>query len=111
MANQKISELTNYVTPTDVDLIPIVDVNAVETKKITWANIKSNLAVKGPQGFATNYKIVTSVSSGNLTVALKTLAGGDPSATDPIYVRIGDTVRTITAATSRALPAGQGYYN
>ena len=47
-----------------------------------------------------NGKIVPSVASDNLTVALKTHAGTDPSATDPVYVMIGGVVRTITSALS-----------
>ena len=35
-----------------------------------------------------NGKIVPTVASGNLTVALKTLAGTDASASNPIYVMI-----------------------
>lgn len=59
-----------------------------------------------PQGFLYNGKIVPSVSSNNLTVALKGLDGNDPSVTNPVYVRIGDTVRTITAALSVTKNAG-----
>ena len=52
-----------------------------------------------PQGFLQNGKIVVTDAAG-ITVAIKTLAGTDPSATDPVYVRIGDTVRTISSALS-----------
>jgi hypothetical protein len=41
MADQKISELTAMTTPIDADLTPMVDVTAVETKKITWASLKA----------------------------------------------------------------------
>ena len=68
-------------------------------------------ALNAPQGFLTNGKIVPSVASNNLTVALKTLAGTDPSATDPIYVRIGDTIRTVSAATSVTKNAGTNWCN
>lgn len=51
-----------------------------------------------PEGFMVNGKIVPTVASGNLTVALKTLAGTDPSATDPIYTRVNNAIRTITSA-------------
>lgn len=54
----------------------------------------------GSNGGMVNGKIVTSVASSDLTVAIKTLAGTDPSTTDPVYVRIGNTVRSITAALS-----------
>lgn len=53
-----------------------------------------------PLGQILNGKFVKSVSSNNLTVALKTLAGNDPSATDPVFVRIGNTVRMITSSLS-----------
>lgn len=41
--NKKISELTNYSTPLDADLMPIVDTANTTTKKVTWANIKATL--------------------------------------------------------------------
>jgi hypothetical protein len=64
-----------------------------------------------PEGFLINGKIVPSVDSNNLTVALKTLSGDDASATNPIYVRIGDTIRTISAALSTTLNAGTNWFN
>ena len=68
-----------------------------------------------PEWFLINWKIVPSVTSNNLTVAIKTLAGTDPSATDPVYVRIGDVVRSITSALSvswaAAGDAGTNYLN
>jgi len=51
-------------------------------------------------GVVRNNKLVPSVSANDLILSLKTLAGTDPSATDPVYVRIGDTVRSVTAALS-----------
>jgi hypothetical protein len=67
--------------------------------------------LNAPQGFLINGKIVTSVASNNLTVAIKGLDGNDPSATNKVYVRIGNTVRTITAALSVTLNAGTNYFN
>jgi hypothetical protein len=64
-----------------------------------------------PQGFLLNGKIVPSVASNNLTVAIKGMDGNDPSASNPVYVRIGDTVRTITAALSVTKNAGTNYFN
>ena len=43
MANKKISELTELTTPTDADIVPIVDDADTTTKKTTWANIKATL--------------------------------------------------------------------
>ena len=56
--------------------------------------------VNAPRGFLLNGKIVPSVASDDLTVAIKGLDGEDPSATNPVYCRIGDTIRSITAAFS-----------
>ena len=67
--------------------------------------------INAPEGFLINGKIVPSVASNNLTVAVKTLAGNDASASDPIYVRIGDTVRTITGALSVTLNAGTNWFD
>ena len=64
-----------------------------------------------PAGFLINGKIVPSVASDNLTVALKTLAGTDPSETDPVYCRIGDTVRSITSALSITKNAATNWLN
>lgn len=63
-----------------------------------------------PQGFLINGKISVTDASG-ITVAIKTLAGTDPSATDPVYCRIGDTVRTISAAISVSKADGTNWCN
>jgi len=68
------------------------------------------LAVPAQQGFLINGKISVTDAAG-ITVAIKTLAGTDPSATDPVYVRIGDTVRTISAALSVAKADGTNWCN
>lgn len=64
-----------------------------------------------PSGFLINGKIVPSVASNNLTLAIKGMDGNDPSASNPVYVRIGNTVRTITSALSVTLNAGTNYFN
>jgi hypothetical protein len=58
-----------------------------------------------------NGKISVSVSSNNLTLALKTSAGTDPSSTDKVYININGTVRTVTAATSCTLNAATNWFN
>lgn len=67
--------------------------------------------IYAPQGFLQNGKLSVTVGSNNLTVAIKTIAGADPSATDPVYVRIGDSVRSITAALSVTKNAGTNWFN
>lgn len=63
-----------------------------------------------PQGFMVNGMIVTSVSSNNITIAIKTLDDNDPSATNPVYIRIGNTVRAITASLSVTRNAGTNWF-
>lgn len=43
MANKKITELTSYTPAIDTDVVPIVDITTLTTKKITWANVKATL--------------------------------------------------------------------
>jgi hypothetical protein len=91
-------------------------------KKVTWANIKATLLTwlqlgttiipqNSPRGYLINGKIVPSVASNNLTVAIKGLDGNDPSATNPVYCRIGDTERSITTALSVTKNAGTNWCN
>lgn len=63
-----------------------------------------------PEWFLINWQIVRSVSSWNLTVALKTLAWADPSTTDPVFVRIGGVVRTITSACTITIESNDFYH-
>jgi hypothetical protein len=64
-----------------------------------------------PQGFLINGKIVPSVAANDLTVAIKGMDGNNPSASNPVYCRIGDTVRTITAALSVTKNDGTNWFN
>lgn len=63
------------------------------------------------QGFMQNGVISRTVSSNNITVAIKTLAGNDPSTSDPVIVRIGDSIRTITSALSVTKNAGTNWFD
>lgn len=65
----------------------------------------------GPQGFLINGKIVPSVASSDLTVAIKGMDGNDPSVSNPVYCRIGDTVRTITSALSVTKNDGTNWFD
>lgn len=56
-------------------------------------------------------KIVPTVASNNLTVAIKTLAGTDPSTSSPVGIWIGDTLRWITGALSYTANAGSNWAN
>lgn len=82
-----------------------------DAKFATAKAIKDSIIFNAPQGFLLNGKIVPSVASNNLTVAIKGLDGNDPSATNPVYCRIGDTVRSITSALSVTKNAATNWFN
>lgn len=81
-----------------------------DAKFTTPKAITDSILKNSPRGFLLNGKIVPSVTSNNLTVAIKGLDGNDPSATNPVYCRIGDTVRSITAALSITKNAGTNWF-
>ena len=58
-----------------------------------------------------NGKIVPTVASNNLTVAIKTLTDTDPTATNPVGIWIGNELRWITSALSVITNAGSSVYN
>ena len=68
-------------------------------------------AVTGPEAFGDNYVITPSISSNNLVLALKTIAGTDASSTNKIPFRIANTKRELTAALSVTLAAGTSIFN
>lgn len=114
---------TEKTTPADADELGLIDSAASYVlKRLTWANVKATLLTwlrlsttiipqNAPQGFLINGKISVTDTGSGLTVAIKTLAGTDPSSTDPVYVRIGDTIRTISAALSVTKADGTNWCN
>ncbi len=64
-----------------------------------------------PNGYLINGKIVPSVASNNLTVALKGMDGNDPSATNPVYIRLNGVIRSVTSALSVTKNAGTNWCN
>ena len=58
-----------------------------------------------------NGKIVPTVASNNLTVAIKTLTDTDPTATNPVGIWIGNNLRWITSALSATTGAGFNAFN
>jgi hypothetical protein len=64
-----------------------------------------------PEGFIVNGKLSVTVASNNITVALKTLSGGNPSATDPVSVWLAGSYRRCTAALSVTKNAGTNWFN
>lgn len=112
MADAKITQLNELTTPALEDLLAIVDDpgGSPETKKVTICNLLSAITLP-PQGGMLNGQIVVSVSANDLIVAIKGLDGNDPSATNPVYVRIGNSIRQITAALSKTLADGTNWFN
>lgn len=72
--------------------------------KINYAQIRAEADLY-------KYSIVPSISSWNLTVALKNYLWQDPSITTPVKVQIWDTVRTITSALSFSENAWSNHRN
>lgn len=73
--------------------------------------IPSHINLNAPEGFLINGKIVPSVASNDLTVAIKGMDGNDPSTTNPVYCRINGVVRSITAALSVTKNDGTNWFN
>lgn len=63
------------------------------------------------EGFMINGKLSVTVASNNLTVAIKTLAGNDPSASDKVTVKINGILHDITSALSVTLNAATNWCN
>lgn len=83
-----------------------------ETAKAVSPDTLNDVLTRIPlSGMMLNGKISLSVVSNDLVLAIKTWAGADPSASDPVYINIAGTVRTISAATSCTLPDGTNWFN
>lgn len=83
--------------------LPNAEIVAIE-------NYLLNIAT-GPAGHAHNYVITPSVSASDLTIALKGIDGNDPSATNPLRFRIGNSMFKVTAATSFTKNDGTNWCN
>ena len=69
----------------------------------------SNLSLS--TGQVINGKIVVTVTSNNITLALKGADGNDPSASNPVYCKIGGVIRSVTAALPVTKNAGTNWMN
>lgn len=108
----KISNLT-LVTPTLLDRTPILDDADNLTKVQNNQGIRDLLVqnIVTPQGHLINGRILPSVTLSAITLALKTYAGTDPSATDFVIANIGGTLRKISSALSVTLALGTNWMN
>ena len=67
-------------------------------------------AFKYSQLMFNRYRLVPSVATNNLTLALKHEDGTDPSTDRPLYFKIGDSLRIVNAALSVTLAAGTDWF-
>lgn len=79
------------------------------TLPINPANLRAVLET-APDGTMFNLKLNVSVQSNDLVVQLLSASGGTPSATDPGFVKINGTVRTVNALTSMTLADATNWY-
>lgn len=100
-------ESSGKTVPTG-DILGTTDTQSVTNKTIDDTN---NVKLRAQQGFLINGQLSRSVATNDITFSIKTLAGTDPSSTDPVYVRIGNTIRTITAAVTKTLNDGTNWFN
>lgn len=103
-----INGLTEDASPDAIaDFLATYDTSASGAKKVRAVYLA---ALAAPEGQLINGKLSPTVASNNLTLAIKTMASADPSATDPVAVKINGTVRWITSALSVTLNAGTQYF-
>jgi hypothetical protein len=105
LANSKLTALTEDSAPTGADLTYAVKTANTSRKRYLPDN---NLL---PEGYIINGKLSVTVASNNITVALKTLSGGNPSATDPVSVWLAGSYRRCTAALSVTKNAGTNWFS
>lgn len=102
-----IPQITDGVDyPEAADINPVYD-EIIAIEKLLGVNGGSWIG----EGQMMNGKLSVTVSANDLIVALKTIAGTDPSTTDPVYIRINGTVRKCTAALSKTLVDGTNWFN
>lgn len=104
MADANLTGLTEDTTPLGSDLMYGVSSGTTDFKRYLG---DANLL---PNGFMINGAISVTVATNNITVALKTKSGGNPSATDPVSVWINGSFRTCTAALSVTKNAGTNWF-
>lgn len=109
MADQFITELNSGTVATGLSLTDLLAVEqGVGVTPITMPTEFQLLINKLLQG---RYKISPSVASNNLTVAIQDLAGNNPSASNVIPFRVGDTLYNLATTTSFTKNAGTNWCN
>lgn len=107
----KTAEGGETTSPTGAEGVPLDD--GTNSTWISLANIAEyirTLQTLRLEGLLNNGKISVTVATNNITVALKTWAGADPSASDPVKVYINGNERSVTSALSVTLNAGTQWF-
>lgn len=82
-----------------------------ETAKSVTPDTLNDVVTRLPwDGQMLNGKIDVTVASNNITVKILTWAGANPSASDPVYIRMNGTIRMITAALAVTKNAGTNWF-
>ena len=107
------TSIKTFTTKTDDLDYPLAEhINSPQDEIVA---LETLLGVNGgswiSEGQMLNGKISVSVATSDLTVSLVTIAGTAASATNPIYVRINNTVRKITAALSVTKNDGTNWFS
>lgn len=109
ITNLEVADFASGVIDTDISSTSGSD-DTLPSAKAAKTYVDNTVAKYASVGQLLNGVITPSVSSNNLTVAIKTVAGGDPSTSDPVYCRIGNAVRSITSALSITRNAGTNWF-
>lgn len=104
MADTKLSGLTASTAPDGRHRV--YGVNQTPTSESIYLGDLNLL----PNGYMVNGSFSVTVSSNNLTFALKTASGADPSATDPVSIWMNGSFRRCTGGLSKTLNAGTDYF-
>lgn len=107
------TSIKSFTTKTDDLDYPLAEhINSPQDEIVA---LETLLGVNGgswiSEGQMLNGKLSVSVATNDLTVSLVTIAGTNASASNPIYVRINNTVRKITAALSVTKNDGTNWCN
>lgn len=105
MADQKISALNALASPDVADEIAIVDTDAVETKKMTWANVQAAITAYFLANGITVPNNGLHVLDTNASHDLIITPGSDLSADRILTITTGDAARTISLLADLSIPA------
>jgi len=101
MADTKTSALTVFSIDAEDLLYAVDDPSSTPTSgKILASSLMFN-----------RYKLVVTVATNDLTVKVTHPDGNNPSSARPLYFKIGDTIRSATAALSITIVDGTNWFN